>query len=105
MAPETPSTSTTSLGAEWRKTFGEESLSVTCWLRSGLAVTGTFDKENNPDDATPWRLDNAEVLPASGPGGPVTASVSPTRKYVLVRVDDIVMVGVNEPIRPSPSGS
>jgi hypothetical protein len=91
------STPSTPLGAEWRKAFGaEKRLSVTCWLRSGLAVTGTFDNENTPEGATPWRIGEAEVLPASGVAGTALSSVSTRHKYVLVPVEDIVLVGVNE---------
>ncbi len=97
VASESP-TASAAVGAQWRDAFGNEhTLRVTCWLNSGLTVTGTFDHQNTPAGATQWRLTEAQVLPTSSTTGPTAVQVGPTLAYVLVPVEDIVLVGANEP--------
>lgn len=70
---------------------------MTCWLRSGVTVVGTIDNENGggKDDSKLWKLDDPEFLsPPSGSGPAVPPG--PTLTYVLVPVEDIVLVGVNK---------
>jgi len=81
----------------WRKAFGsKESLSVTCWLRSGLAVTGTFDDKNTPAGAKLWKIGAPELLGVPGEAGRQWVQPSTKLEYLLVPVEDIMLAGVNK---------